>query len=70
MTEFELQRYLNYCSEMLAMISKIAALYVQHFPDTEIVDVVNDIESLTHGLSRNIWQKIMLLQSLSKGLSG
>lgn len=70
MTEFELQRYLNYCGEMLAMISKIASVYVRHFPDTEVVDVVNDIESLTHGLSRNIWQKIMLLQSLSKGLAG
>lgn len=66
MTAFELQRYLNYCSEMLAMISKIATLYIQDFPDTEVVDVVNDIESLTNGLSRNIWQKIMLLQSLSK----
>lgn len=63
MTAFELQRYLDYCSEMLSMISKIAALYVQDFPDTPVVEVVNEIESLTNGLSRKIWQKIMILQS-------
>ena len=69
MTAFELQRYLDYCSEMLSMIGKIAALYVQDFDDTEVVDVVNEIESLTSGLSRKIWQKIISLQSLhpSKG---
>lgn len=66
MTAFELQRYLDYCSEMLSMISKIATLYVQDFPDTEVVDVVNEIESLTTGLSRKIWQKIMILQTLAK----
>ena len=34
MTPFELNRYLDYCSEMLALVSKIAALYVQTFPDS------------------------------------
>ncbi|MDP2654002.1 MAG: hypothetical protein Q8Q08_08225 [Candidatus Omnitrophota bacterium] len=63
MTAFELQRYLDYCSEMLAMIGKIAALYVQDFEDTEAVESVNEIEVLTTGLSRKIWQKIMTLQS-------
>src|SRR5437660_628329 len=33
MTPFELNRYLDYCSETLAVISKIAALYVQGFQD-------------------------------------
>ncbi len=31
MTPFELNRYLDYCSDALALISKIAALYVQGF---------------------------------------
>jgi len=33
MTHFELTRYLDYCSEMLALISKIAAIYVQRSHD-------------------------------------
>lgn len=60
-TAFELQRYLEYCSEMLALISKIAVLYVQDFPDTDAVGVVDEIEDLTAGLSRKIWEKVVLL---------
>ena len=61
MSSFELARYLDYCSEMLALISKIAALYVQDFPDHVAVTAVDEIENLTTGLSRKIWQKVMML---------
>jgi hypothetical protein len=61
MTPFELNRYLDYCSEMLAILSKIAALYVQSFPDGDAVRAVDEIENLTTALSRKIWQKIMIL---------
>ena len=44
--------------------SKTAAIYVQEFPDTIALDAVNEITSLTNGLSRNIWQKIMLLDRM------
>lgn len=64
MTPFELGRYLDYSSEMLSMISKTAAIYVQEFPDSVALEAVNEITSLTNGLSRNIWQKIMLLERL------
>src|SRR4051812_23976953 len=37
MTPFELNRYLDYCSEGLALISKIAALYVQGFQDQAVL---------------------------------
>lgn len=63
MTPFELNRYLDYCSEMLALVGKIAALYVQNFPDEPAVSAVNDVEDLTAGLSRKIWQKIMVLHT-------
>ena len=63
MTPFELNRYLDYCSEMLAIVGKVAALYVQNFPDEQAVSAVNDVEDLTAGLSRKIWQKIMVLHS-------
>jgi len=59
---YELKRYLDYCSEMLAIIGKIAALYAQNFPDATIISSVNEIESLTSGISRKAWQKIMILQ--------
>jgi hypothetical protein len=61
-TPFELQRYLDYCSEMLALISKVAVLYVQDTTDTATIGVVDEIEDLTNGLSRKIWQKIMLIE--------
>lgn len=66
LTPFELNRYLDYCSEALALISKIAALYVQGFQDTVLLDAVDDVEDLTAGLSRKIWQKITILESLGR----
>lgn len=62
MTPFELVRYLDYCTEMLAIISKIAAVYVQDYDDDVTLGAVNEIENLTSGLSRKIWQKIMILE--------
>jgi hypothetical protein len=61
MTQAELGRYLDYCSEMLSLCGKIAALYVQQFPDGVALAAVNEIEDLTTGLSRKIWQKLMIL---------
>ena len=61
LTAFELTRYLDYCSELLSIISKVAALYVQRFDDPVTLSAVNDVEGLTNGLSRKIWQKIMIL---------
>lgn len=67
MTPFELSRYLDYCSEMLALTGKIAALYIQRFNDDVALSAVNEIETLTTGLSRKIWQKLMILYSLHEG---
>jgi hypothetical protein len=61
MTPFELTRYLDYCSEALALLSKAAALHVQQFDDGETMSAVGEIEDLTDGLSRKIWQKITIL---------
>lgn len=61
--KFQLNRYLDYCSEMLSLIGKIAALYVQTFNDPVIIAAVNEIEDLSTGLSRKIWQKIMILHT-------
>jgi len=68
LSKFELQRYLDYCSEMLSLIGKVAALYSQSLPDDVIVTVVNEIESLTSGLSRKVWQKIIILENIDDNL--
>ena len=60
----ELTHYLQYCSDAMALISKIAALYVQDFEDPVLLDAVDDVEDLTAGFSRKMWQKITILESL------
>ena len=62
---FQLRRYLDYCSEMLSLTGKMAALYVQNFDDGVALAAVNEVESLTTGLSNKIWQKIMILYNMS-----
>jgi len=61
LTPFQLTRYLDYCSELLSLIGKLAALYAQSTSDSVVLQAVNDIETLTNGISRKIWQKIMIL---------
>lgn len=65
LSRFELGRYLDYCTEMLAILSKLAALYVQDFDDPQVLDAVNDIQGLTTGLSSNIWQKIVIIDRIA-----
>ena len=63
MNRYKLTRYLDYCSEMLSLTSKLAALYAQVLPDTVVIDAVNEIENLTANFSRKIWQKISIIES-------
>ena len=58
MTRNQVERYLDYCSEMLSLVGKAAALCAEMSQDAVILDTVNSIEQLTVGLSRKIWQKI------------
>lgn len=60
MTAFELRRYFDYCSEMLSILSKMAAILVEDFDDPVTLSAVNEVENLTSGLARKIWQKIMV----------
>lgn len=62
LTAFQLGRYLDYCSEMLSLTGKIAALYGDGFDDAESIEAVNEVEELTIGLSTKIWQKLILLR--------
>ena len=66
MTDYELSRYLDYCSEMLSLTGKLAVLYIQQFDDAIVLNAVNELESLTTDLSRKIWQKLMILHGRSR----
>jgi hypothetical protein len=58
-----LSRYLDYCSEMLSLTGKIAAVYAQRFDDAVVLASVNEVENLATGLSRKIWQKLVILET-------
>ena len=55
---------LDYCSELLSLISKIGAIYVQDFADTVALEAVDQLSTLTNGLSRSIWQKIIIIENM------
>lgn len=67
MSPGELARYLDYCSEMLSITGKIAALFAQSVNDAVVIETVNDIEELATNLSRKIWQKIMMIEIPAAG---
>jgi len=67
LTPFLLGRYLNYCGDLLALVGKVAAYYLASVQDAVVLSAVNEIEELTNGLSRKIWQKLMLLDQISRG---
>jgi hypothetical protein len=46
---------------MLAIVGKVAALYVQEFDDPVALDAASSVQELAVNLSRAIWQKIMIL---------
>lgn len=64
LNRFQMTRYLDYCSEMLSLTSKVAVLFGQSLDDQAVADVVSDIERVSSGLSQKIWQKIVILQEL------
>jgi hypothetical protein len=66
MSRFELARYLDFCSEMLSLSGKVAALYVQYFDDPVVLSTVTEVETLVTGISGKIWQKIVILDTVGR----
>ncbi len=62
MTNFELVRYLDYCSEMLSLCAKIGALYAQGTRDHVVIATTSDLGQITSDISVKIWQKITIAQ--------
>jgi hypothetical protein len=63
MTRMDLTRYLGFCSVMLSLGAKLAALYAQKLPDAVVIDAASDLQNVAGGLSLKIWQKIAILES-------
>lgn len=57
----QMASYLDYCSELLSLVAKTAALYAERSTDPPVLSTISDIENLTNGMSRKIWQKLALL---------
>jgi len=61
LSAYELTRYLGYCSELLSLLSKIAALHVQTFNDPVTLAAVDELEGLCASVSSKMWQKILIV---------
>lgn len=66
MTPHELTRYLDYCSEMLSLSAKVAALYAQGSGDAIVVETASELGQVTTNMSGKIWQKIELVHRLQE----
>lgn len=66
MSPEQMARYLDHCGDMLALLSKLAALHVQQFQDGPTLTVVQEVEDLSHDLLRNIWQKIAIVDRVHR----
>lgn len=62
----ELAIYLDFCSDMLSVIGKLGAYHLQYYQDRVVLEAVNEIESLSNGLSRKLWQKIMVINHMAE----
>lgn len=70
LTPHDLVRYLDYCSEMLSMAAKVAALYAQSTKDPQVVEASSDLQQITANLSTKIWQKINIAQRIASAQAG
>lgn len=58
--------YLSYCTELLSLIAKTAALCAERSSDGTVLDTVSDVETLTTELSGTIFQKMAQLSRLDR----
>jgi hypothetical protein len=63
LSHFEMSRYLDYCTELLSLSSKIAAVHLQAVNDPVVLSAVSDIEILSSNLTNKIWQKIDVIDA-------
>lgn len=57
----DLAAYLDYCTELLSLVAKSAALCAEESTDPVVLDTVSTVENVTGGMQTKIWQKIATL---------
>ena len=57
----QLHHYFDYCSELVSLVAKTAALCAERTSDAVVLHTVSEIETLAAQMSQKIWQKISLL---------
>jgi hypothetical protein len=70
LSPIDMANYLDYCSELLSLVAKTAAVYAERSTDPAVLATISDIENLTNGMSRKIWQKLGLLPGVGAEVSG
>ena len=58
----KLLRYLDYCSELLSLSAKVAAIYAERSQDPLVIATVSDLGQITSNLSSKIWQKLNIVE--------
>jgi len=66
LSPIEMANYLDYCSELLSLVSKTAAVYAERSTDPAVLATISDIENLTNGMARKIWQKLSLVPGVGQ----
>ncbi len=68
LTPIDMASYLDYCSELLSLVAKTAAVYAERSTDPAVLATISDIENLTNGMARKIWQKLGLVPGVGRTL--
>jgi hypothetical protein len=53
---------LDYCSELLAIVKKLGALYTRNLDDPVVLAGVDGLQRLVDGLSQKIWHKVNIVE--------
>ncbi len=61
-TDTDLWFYLSFCSDLLAVLGKLAAWYADFMTDRSVLQTVNGIENLCSDTSRKVWQKMNFIE--------
>jgi len=70
LSPIDMATYLDYCSELLSLVAKTAAVYAERSTDPAVLATISDIENLTSGMARKIWQKLSLLPGIGSAAQG
>jgi hypothetical protein len=57
----QINRYFDFCSDLMSLAAKITLIYEEKLPDSVISDAVTDAAQLATALSNETYQKMMLI---------